>query len=576
MIHHSKSNFSRPRALSRAAALCSIGLAALAGGCGSRSDVLAVVGPRTVTVHDFQDVARQNWQQYPGEADVARRTLLEDLVRRDLLLAAADDQGLFRDSMVVRAARRAEEAALSQALIQRMVLNAVPVSDGEVATLYGWIGTQSHLQIIFAPDRSAANAAMNDLAAGADFAAVSMHYTPAGLLPPGGDVGWLTPGTLVPPLDDELRVAPIGAIRGPLEAPGDGWFILRVLERRPAEQHPPLEVMRSQLASMLRQRKVSSQSRRMVRDLRDTYRVRIEPDGAQIMFQAARLQNDPDPSQRRDPTPMERSRVLARYDDERSNPHTYTLGNALDDLLDRAVQPPNATSTPALQEWITSRVVSRVSLAEARRRGIDREPALRHQVEEGINNLVLDQIYSRLVTSGFQVSEADVRAVYARHAGQYQRLDAVHVARVLLPDSAAAAALTQHAMHAGSLRQAVTMAGITAPVEEETIRYPTENPRWKIYDAMFLSMVPGQWSAPLRTDSGWIVLQLLDKQQFDQSFDKLPPAIRKHLEEEALARMRDARLEAVTDSLRRTVKPVEIHPERLSRIPWPLPESQGE
>ena len=576
MIDHWKSDFSRPRALSRAAALCSIALAALAGGCGSRSDVLAVVGPRTVTVHEFQDVARSNWQQYPGEADVARRTLLEDLVRRNLLLAAADDQGLFRDSTVLRAARRAEEAALSQALLQRMVTNAVPVSDGEIATLYGWIATQSHLQLIFVPDRSAANSAMNDLASGADFGAVSARYTPGGLLPPGGDVGWLTPGTLVPPLDDELREAPVGAIRGPIEAPGDGWFILRVLERRAAPPNPPLEVMRAQLAEMLRQRKVRSQSMRMLRELRATYRVRIEPDGPQVMFQAARLQNDPDPAQRRNPSPAEQARVLARYDDELGRTHTYTLGDALDDLLDRDVQPPNATSTPALQEWIASRVVSRVSIAEARRRGLDREPAVKHQVEEGINNLVLDQIYTRLVTSAFEVSEADVRAVYARHAGQYQRLDAVHIARVLVPDSASAAALSQHAMHAGSLRDAVAMAGISAPVEEETIRYPTENPRWKIHDAMFMSMVPGQWSAPLRTESGWIVLQLLDKQQFDQSFDRLPPAIRKHLEEEALARMRDAKLEAVTDSLRRTVKPVEVHPERLSRIPWPLPESQGE
>jgi len=37
-------------------------------GCTSRSDVLAVVGTRTVTVHEFQEVARHNWQQYPGPA----------------------------------------------------------------------------------------------------------------------------------------------------------------------------------------------------------------------------------------------------------------------------------------------------------------------------------------------------------------------------------------------------------------------------------------------------------------------------------------------------------------------------
>jgi len=572
MSHDSRSVRSRAWA---APALCAFALAALASGCGSRSDVLAVVGSRTVTVHAFQDVARNNWQQYPGTPDVARRTLLEDLVRRDLLLAAADDQGLFRDSLVIRAGQRGEDGALSQALLQRMVNAATPVSDGEIATLYGWIGTQSHLQLIFAPDQSSAKAAMNDLAGGVDFATVSTHYTPHALLPPGGDVGWITPGTLVPPLDDELRLAPVGAIRGPIEAPGDGWFILRVLERRAAPPNPPLEAMRGQLADMLRQRKARSQSLRMMHDLRATYRVRIEPQGAQIMFQAARLQNDPDSTQRRDPSPGERTQVLARYDDERGHAHTFTLGDALNDLLDRSVPPPNATSTPMLQEWIATRVLSRVSLAEARRRGIDREPAVKLQIEEGINNLVLDQVYGRLVTSAFQVTDADVRAVYAMHAGQYQRLDAVHIARVSVPDSARAAALTEHAMHGGSLRDAVSMAGITAPVEEETIHYPTGNPQWKPYDAMFMSMAPGQW-APLKVGSGWIVLQLLDKQQFDQSYDQLPPAIRQHLAEETQARMRDARLVEVTDSLKRVVKPVEVHPERLAHIPWPLPDSPAE
>jgi parvulin-like peptidyl-prolyl isomerase len=92
---------------------------------------------------------------------------------------------------------------------------------------------------------------------------------------------------------------------------------------------------------------------------------------------------------------------------------------------------------------------------------------------------------------------------------------------------------------------------------------------------MFMSMAPGQWT-PLKVGSGWIVLQLLGKQQFDQSYEQLPPAIRQHLAEETQARMRDARLVEVTDSLRRVVKPVEVHPERLAHIPWPLPDSPAE
>jgi hypothetical protein len=146
--------------------------------------------------------------------------------------------------------------------------------------------------------------------------------------------------------------------------------------------------------------------------------------------------------------------------------------------------------------------------------------------------------------------------------------------RVIAPDSAAVAGLSAHAMHSGSLRDAATMAGLPA-IEEQTIRFPTTDPQWKDDETMLLSMSPGQWSAPQRSASGWIVIQLLGKEQHSLPFDQLPPALRQHLAEEAQARVRDARLMTVTDSLRRIVKP-EVHPERLARIPWPVPGTPGE
>src|SRR5690242_10658531 len=100
-------------------------------GCGSGSAPLAEVGARTVTRADFEAAARDNWQPYGAFPDSARRLLLEDLVRRDLLLAAADHEGLFRDSLTIRAARRAEENALSSALVARLVNAATPVRSEE-------------------------------------------------------------------------------------------------------------------------------------------------------------------------------------------------------------------------------------------------------------------------------------------------------------------------------------------------------------------------------------------------------------------------------------------------------------
>ena len=64
-ILDSRSVLSRLRARS-AAAQCWLALASLAAGCSSRSGVLAVVGTRTITVHEFQEVARCDLRRKEG------------------------------------------------------------------------------------------------------------------------------------------------------------------------------------------------------------------------------------------------------------------------------------------------------------------------------------------------------------------------------------------------------------------------------------------------------------------------------------------------------------------------------
>jgi len=545
-------------------------LATLAG-CGSGSQPLAEVGARSVTRADFEAAARDNWQPYGVFPDSARRLLLEDLVRRDLLLAAADHEGLFRDSVTIRAARRAEEQALTRALIARLVDAATPVSDSEIATLYRWVGTQAHLQMIYAPDRDAANGAMAQLKAGADFAEVSNHFTPGGLIPPGGDVGWLTPGTLVPPLDDFLREAPVGVIQGPAEAPGQGWFIVRVLGRRPAPQRESFEAMRGSLAEMLRQRKARLQSTRAYDDLKRAYHVQIAPDGPGELFQIARRQADPESTTRRQPTPAERALVLARYDDGAGRRASYTVADVLEELLDVSTPHPDARSVPALGEWIESRVLARVMVFEARRRRLDEEPQVRSTYQNQIDNRVLEDIYVRLVASAVHTDDEAVRRAYAAHAAEFPKLDEIHAMRVMFPDSASTAALTGHAAHMKSLREAVAMAGLRQPLDEVRVSFPTRDPAWQHLEPALETLSPGDWGGPYPTPKGWMVIQLLDKRQSQQEFAQLPDAVRQRLTEEATERARDARLVVVTDSLRRAIRPYALHAERLARIPWPVP-----
>ena len=69
-------------------------LAAWLAGCSAGPDVLAKVGDRAITRDEFLDVARRAQGQYPGTGDSAKANLLEDLIKRQMLVMAAEKQGL--------------------------------------------------------------------------------------------------------------------------------------------------------------------------------------------------------------------------------------------------------------------------------------------------------------------------------------------------------------------------------------------------------------------------------------------------------------------------------------------------
>ena len=545
-------------------------LALIAGaGCAPRPAVLARVGSHVITVEDFNSAARANWTQYTGLPDQARHQLLDDLVRRALLLSLADARGLERDPAVAVYRRHIEEQVLTQVLSQQLMPRSIPVSDAEVAAFYDWSRIKAHLHLIYCQNRVAAEAAVAQLRAGRPFEQVANQFTPRGLVPPGGDLGEVAGGSLVDPLDSVVREAPIGRIVGPLEAPGEGWFVLRVTRRRIVPPDAPLEVQRPLFSDLLRQRKQRLISVRAFENLRDQYHVATEPGGAQAMFRQLNHPAAAESGAAGSPSAAERAAVVARYVDAQGRSHVYTLGEALDDIHTPDRERPAPTELPAIEAWLQQQVIRRVVVLEARRRGLDRDPTVARTIEEKVNNSLLESIYAEAVESVASTGEAGVRSLYERHASQYQRLDAARLAHVTLADSAAAIALLQHGAHSGTLREAMKMAGFTAPVIEERVTFPSVNPLWGPLQAGLQSLSQGEWAGPMKVRDGWMILQLVEKEQSAQPFEQLSPAIVQGLQQEALSLEREQRLAALTDSLRAVVRPFMIEEKVLKRLPWP-------
>ncbi|HYM80596.1 MAG TPA: peptidyl-prolyl cis-trans isomerase [Candidatus Limnocylindria bacterium] len=544
-----------------------VGAAWLAG-CGGDEKVLARVGDQKITVEDFTEAARTVAAQYPPIPDSAKAMLLRDLVQRQILLHGANQAGYYRDTLFLDFKQRTEAALLREELFQRMVGGEIPVSNAEIEAFHKRRNQEVKTRVVFAMTREIADQALAELKGGAAFATVADKFNPGGMLPAGGDLGYLVPGTLVSPLDESLLSAPVGEVVGPLEAPAQGWFLMLIEERRPRPQAPLADDSLA-LTTMIRQRKQRTAALKAVDQLRNSYHVKVNPGGAQRMITALRPDPMADASQLMSPPPLSestRAEALATYDGG-----VYTLGDALKDL-ETSRNRPNLSLQPTVERWIESQAIDHTTLLEARKRRLQNEPAIERKLRERLNNYLLDAYYDSQVSRQVQITDADVRATYESRASSFQRLDEARLLAATFPDSASAAQLQTHAGHAGTLREAAAMAGGGIKVREERVKFPNPDPFWSGKLASLLGMSDGEYSGPFKTERGWVVLQLVSKQVTTEPFETLPPMVQQSLRSAAVEQKRDGRLTALTDSLRKTITIVENR-EALKKVEWPAPEA---
>ena len=548
-------------------------LALTLAGCGADSSrVLARVGSRTITTDAFVEAARDKEGQYPGTPDSAKAQLLDDLVRAALVLSDAERLGLYKEPAVAGARGPIENDEAQQALYRSFVPTDVPVSDAEVAQLYAWRDSAAHVRVILCPSRGAAYAAADQLAHGTRFEEIADRFGSLGSLPPGGDLGYLLPGSMVPPLDEYLRTAPLRTVIGPLEAPGEGWFLFEVLDRAKHAQRP-LEEQRLILRDMLRQRKVRSLRLRAQQALRDAYDVRAEPGGAQALFAYFNQAVGESSGHDRPPTPEQRAAVLARYGTGAAAA-AYTLGDAVTDLTDYARERPNPAMIPSIESWIETQVIRRVSLIEAKRRRLNQDPEVVRRIDRRVDSQVLDFYFDVEIAHGVEAGPGELREAYERNLASYQRLHAVELLVTTLADSAAAAQLAGHAGHAPSLREAVEMVAPGTPVSAESARFPGAPGRWKPYESVLLETGPHACIGPIQVRDGWLVAQVVSKEQDALALEQLPPEVTQSLRQQAEEIARDRAFTRKVESLRQSLKP-EVRRDRLRAIPWPVTAAPG-
>jgi peptidyl-prolyl cis-trans isomerase SurA len=140
-------------------------------------------------------------------------------------------------------------------IVRRRVRPQVEVSDAEIDDALNRIKanvgkTEARVAEIFIPidkveqaddAKRAADRVIEQLRRGAPFAALAQQFSQGASSQSGGDLGWITPGTLDPALDVVIDKLPLRQASDPIRTPA-GYHILYVVDRRQFASAKPDDV----------------------------------------------------------------------------------------------------------------------------------------------------------------------------------------------------------------------------------------------------------------------------------------------------------------------------------------------
>ncbi|HEX7115638.1 MAG TPA: peptidylprolyl isomerase [Steroidobacter sp.] len=140
-------------------------------------------------------------------------------------------------------------------------LEAHPVEESELKPEYDRqvkaLPREYHARHILVEDEASATAIIKEIEGGADFAKVAAKKSKDSSGKNGGDLGWFTLDTMVPPFAEAVASLEPGQMtRQPVQSQF-GWHVIKLEESRAASA-PPFEDVKEQVRALVQRRKLQT------------------------------------------------------------------------------------------------------------------------------------------------------------------------------------------------------------------------------------------------------------------------------------------------------------------------------
>lgn len=224
----------------------------------SLSSVMATVNGTEITLGHMvvaKATLPEQYQQLPD--DVLFPGILEQLVQQTALQQSYDGELPAQVALALENERR---SLIAGEAIEDILQTAV--TEQALQTIYNTTyantegGTEYNASHILVESEEEAQALVNALREGADFATTARESSTGPSGPGGGSLGWFGTGAMVPAFEAAVIALDVGTISEPVQTQF-GWHVIKLNETRQAEA-PTLEDVRTELEQQVRNAAVTT------------------------------------------------------------------------------------------------------------------------------------------------------------------------------------------------------------------------------------------------------------------------------------------------------------------------------
>ena len=260
-------------------------------GCESKPSekdkILATVGNKSITLYDFKEKLSRLPSYYHGVAEKNKKTLFDDMIVESLFLEDAIRKGIDKDKEVRDILNEARKKIIIAKFVKTEVDDKIRVSEDEMKKYYEEhkdefkkpeLWRASHILVATEGEAKEAQAA---LLSGKSFEDLAKERSIDATASRGGDVGYFRKGQVVPEFENACFALKVGET-SPIIHTQFGYHIIKLTDKKP-ETVQSFEEARPMLENELRLKQRNSLFDKLVIDLKDKYRVRVEDDAMKAL-----------------------------------------------------------------------------------------------------------------------------------------------------------------------------------------------------------------------------------------------------------------------------------------------------